>query len=88
MTEDELVGWHYQLNGLKSIQQAPGDGEEQGSLACCSPWSCKELDMTEQLDNNDLKVVLASSDLPSSLLWPSSWQLSPSTGLSHIAGSF
>ena len=44
--------------------------------------------MTEQLDNNDLKVVLASSDLPSSLLWLSSWQLSPSTGLSHIAGSF
>ena len=82
-----MVGWYHQLNGHKSIQQAPGDGEEQGSLACCSPWGCKEMDITEQLDNNDLKVVLASSDLPSSLLWPSSWQLSPSTGLSHIVGS-
>ena len=87
MAEDEMVGWHHQLKGRES-EQTLGDSEGQGSLACCSPWSCKELDMTEQLDNNDLKVVLASSDLPSSLLWLSSWQLSPSTGLSHITGSF
>ena len=51
MTEDEMVGWHQQLNGHE-FEQAPGDGEGQGSLACCSPWVCKELDITERLNNN------------------------------------
>ena len=46
MTEDEMVGWHHQLDGHE-FDQAPGDGEGQGSLACRSPWSCKELDTTE-----------------------------------------
>ena len=48
-TEDEMVGWHHQLNGCES-EQAPGVGDGQGSLACCSPWGHKELDMTEQLN--------------------------------------
>ena len=42
----EMVGWHHQLDGH---EQAPGVGDGQGSLACCSPWGCKELDMTEWL---------------------------------------
>ena len=46
MTEDELVGWHHQLNGHE-FEQTPGGGERQGSMACCSPWGCKELDTTE-----------------------------------------
>ena len=46
MTEDEMVGWHHRLNGHK-FEQAPGVGDRQGSLACCSPWGHKELDMTE-----------------------------------------
>ena len=46
--EDEMVGWHHQLNGHE-FEQAPGDGDGQGSLACCSPWGCKESNMTEQL---------------------------------------
>ena len=37
MTEDEMVGWHHQLNGHE-FEQAPGDSEGQGSLLCCSPW--------------------------------------------------
>ena len=37
---------HHQLNGHK-FEQAPGDGEGQGSLVCCSPWGLKEMDMTE-----------------------------------------
>ena len=37
MTGDEMVGWHHQLNGHE-FEEAPGDGEGQGSLACCSPW--------------------------------------------------
>ena len=49
MTEDEMVGWHHQLSGPES-EQALGDGEGHESLACCSPWGCKESDMTEQLN--------------------------------------
>ena len=45
-TEDEMVGCHQRLNGHE-LAQTPGDGEEQGSLVCCSPWGCKESDMTE-----------------------------------------
>ena len=51
MSEDKMVGWHHQLNGGE-FQQAPRDGEGQGSLACCSPWGHEEQDMTEQLNNN------------------------------------
>ena len=47
MTEDKTVGWHHQLNEHE-FEQAPGDSEEQGSLACCSPRDCKESDMTER----------------------------------------
>ena len=43
MTEDEMVGWHHQLNG-QEFEQAPGDSEGEGSLVCCSPWGCKDLD--------------------------------------------
>ena len=46
MTEDEMVGWHHQLNGHE-FEQASGDGEGQESLTCCSPWGHKELDKTE-----------------------------------------
>ena len=52
MTEDEIVGWHHQLDGHE-FEQAPGDSEGKGSLVCCSPWGHKELDMIEQLNNND-----------------------------------
>ena len=51
MTEDKMVGWYHQLNGLE-FEQALGDGNGQWSLAYCSPWGCKELDMTEQLNNS------------------------------------
>ena len=52
VAEDEMVGWHHRFNGRES-EQTPGDGEGQGSLACCSSWGCKELDMTEQRNNNN-----------------------------------
>ena len=41
----QMVGWHHRLNGHE-FEHTPGDGERQGSLACCSPWGRKELDMT------------------------------------------
>ena len=46
MTEDDMVGWHHQLNGHES-EQAPRVGDGQESLACCSPWGRKELNKTE-----------------------------------------
>ena len=49
MTEDEMVGWHHQLNGHE-FEQALGVGDGQGRLACCSPWGHKESDMTEWLN--------------------------------------
>ena len=48
MTEDEIVGWHHQLDGHE-LEQALGVGDGQGSLACCSPWFRKKSDRTEQL---------------------------------------
>ena len=51
MTEDVMAGGHHQLNG-HSFDQTLGDGEGQGSLACCSPWGCRESDMSERLKNN------------------------------------
>ena len=49
MAEDELVGWHHQLNGQES-EQAPGVGDAQGSLAYCSLWGRKQSDTAEQLN--------------------------------------
>ena len=49
MTEDGLVGWHHRLNGHES-EQTLGVGDGQRGLACCSPWSRKQLDMTERLN--------------------------------------
>ena len=46
MTEDDMVGWHPRFNGHE-LEQTLGDSEGQRSLSCCSPWGCKELDMTE-----------------------------------------
>ena len=60
MTEDEMVGWHHWLNGRK-FEQAPGDGEGQGSLACCSPWGRKKSDTTKGLNNNTQLKTLAES---------------------------
>ena len=45
-TEDEMVGWHHRLNGHE-FEQAPEDGDGQGSLACCGPQGRKESDTTE-----------------------------------------
>ena len=49
MTEDEMVEWYHQLNGHE-FEQAPGVGEGQGRLACCSPWGSKDLDTIEGLN--------------------------------------
>ena len=51
-TEEEMVGWHHRLNGHE-FEQAPGVGDRQGGLACCSPWGHTELDTTEWLNWTD-----------------------------------
>jgi len=54
-TEDELVGWHHRLDGHE-FEQVQGVGNGQESLACCSPWGRKELDMTEWLNWTDISL--------------------------------
>ena len=49
MTEDEMVGWHHQLNG-DGFEQTPGVGDGQGGLVGCSPWGHTESDPTEQMN--------------------------------------
>ena len=52
VTEDKMVGWHHRLRGHE-FEHAVGDGEGQGSLACCSPWGHKESDTNERLNKNN-----------------------------------
>ena len=55
-TENEMVGWHHHLYG-HDLEQAPGVGDGQGSLVCCSPWGCKESDMTEWLNYTEVGLI-------------------------------
>ena len=50
-SEDEMAGWHHWCNGHE-LGQTLGNDEEQGGLVCCSPWGCKESDMTGWLNSN------------------------------------
>ena len=62
-----MVAWHHRLNGHE-FEQVLGVGNGQGNLACCSPGSCKELDMTERLKNNKgcmVKIKTSLEDLNS-----------------------
>ena len=57
-----MVGWYHQLNGHE-FEQAPGDGDGQGSMPCCSPWGRRVLDTTERLNNS----TLAKAEYPPTL---------------------
>ena len=59
MTEDKMVGWHHQLDGHE-FEQALGDGEGQRSLAYCSPWGRKQLNVTERFNDNNNKSYVNS----------------------------
>ena len=52
MTENDMVGWHHQMDGHE-FEQALGNSDGQGSLARFSPWGCRELDTTERLNNKE-----------------------------------
>ena len=58
-----MIGWHHRLDGHE-FEHAPGGGEGQGSLACCSPWGHKESNTTEPLNNNLDSRESASLRLP------------------------
>ena len=66
-TEDEMVGWHHWLDGHE-LEQAPGVGNGQWSLVCCSPWDCKESHMTEQLNRTDQRLHIFRETLFSTSL--------------------
>ena len=51
-----MVGWHYQRNGQES-EQTPGAGDIQGGLVCFCPWGHKKSDMTEQLNQTNLREL-------------------------------
>ena len=71
------VGWHHQFNE-HGFEQTPGDSGGQGTLACCSPWSPKESDTTERLNNNNSYLEL---NIP----WMNLW--STPTTLLHVLSS-
>ena len=65
-TEDDMVGWHHQLDGYE-FEQAPGVGDAQGSLACWSPWSGKQSDMTKRLNGSEILILASVSPVLHSL---------------------
>ena len=67
-TEDEMVGWHHWLNGHE-FEQAPGVGDGQGSLACCSPGSCKESDTAERLNWIGDLILIFCNYILESITW-------------------
>ena len=66
VTKDEMVGWYHHLDG-QEFEQILGDSEGWGSLECCSPWCCKESDITEQLNNNNQVPMTTTTGTK---LWP------------------
>ena len=58
-TEDEMAGWHHQLDG-REFEWTPRDGDGQGCLACCKSWGCKESDTTEWLNWTDICILNGS----------------------------
>ena len=71
MAEDEMVGWHDQLD-RHEFEQSPGVGDGQGGLACCDSRGCKELDTTERLNWTELMVMV---NLTFSLYWSKVWEI-------------
>ena len=61
VTEDEMVGWHHQLDG-REFEKALGVDDGQGRLVCCSPWGYKELDMTEHTQHTRILILKISGE--------------------------
>ena len=79
--EDEMIGWHYQLNGHK-FEQTPGDGEGQANPVWCIPWGCQESNTTERLNNNKFTKTMCfyfNSQITDSLFIPLNFSYSSYT---------
>ena len=72
-TEGETVGWHHQLNG-HGFGWTPEVGDGQGCLACCSPWGCKESDMTERLNWTELNILQTTVMAPKETKTVCGWE--------------
>ena len=68
MIENEMVGWHHWLDGHE-LEKAPGVGDGHGSLVCCSPWDCKESDMTEWLNWTEWMFTASVMSTSPLILW-------------------
>ena len=79
MAEDEMIGWHHQFNGHE-FNQALGDGEGQGSLACSNPWGRKKLDTTSFPGSSVGKESICNAGDPS---WISGSERSPGEGIGY-----
>ena len=77
-TEDEMAGWHHQLNG-QEFEWTPCVGDGRGGLVCYSPWGHKELDTTEQLNWTEFIRLVSGG-----ILWPPFWCLFQSISLSSF----
>ena len=87
VTEDEMDDITNSMDN--EFEQTPGDSEGQGSLECCNPWSCKEPDTTEQLNNNKVlaecgRKVDASSSQPTLLWWRPTLRILQYWGSDHF----
>ena len=78
-TEDEMAGWHHQLDGHK-FEWTPGVGDGQGGLVCCDSWGHKESDKTECLDWTELKTLQKGDYKDSFQVHIFKWFLFDSTG--------
>ena len=70
----EMIGWHHRLNEHK-FEQTPGDNGGQRSLPCCSPWGWKQLDPTEQLNNDTRLLGLKNKNTVAQQAQNSDWLL-------------
>ena len=90
IAEDEMVGWHHWPNGHE-FEQAPGVGDIQGSLVCCSPWGRKESDTTEWLNWTELNISKCERQTDESReseqrLWESVWVGIPELSFMNNSG--
>ena len=86
-TEDEMVGWHHWLNG-HGFEWAPGAGDGQGGLACCSSWGRKELDTTERLNWTSQYIIWVEAVLLRNIAMVFYFKMLPSTCHATIKHAF
>ena len=84
MTEDEKIGWHHWRDGPE-FEQAPGDNEGQGSLACCGPRGHKQSDTTERVNNSPSGEAPRSPWVQGTGPWKRCWSHSARRGRGEAA---